>query len=184
MKTLIIFCITVLLTASVKAQGVIELNETKVEARSLFDQMEQNGNQFSLKIGEQFQGEFQKDPIAFAEKNLNMAQFASFVDPEFESFFVNFKTRKGILQGHYDRKGELLASSYRFKNIALPNAVSHQVFRDNMGWKLTKTILIGHKRGDREETSYYKVTLKNGKQKKNLKYPVLPVERDRVASTF
>lgn len=184
MKTLIIFCITMVLSASLKAQGVIELKETKVEAKSLLERMERNGNQFSATIREEFQGEFQKNPISFATKNLDMAQFTSMVGSDYESFVVYFKSRKGNLEGHYDRNGNLIESSYSFKDVAMPYALIQQVYLDNTGWKLTKTRFIGHKRGDNAENAYYKVTMKNGKQKKNIKYPVSTIDRNRVASRF
>lgn len=184
MKTLLIICLTVLLSASLNAQEVIQLKEAKVEAPSPFEQFKQNGNEFSFILKETSQGDFQKDPIAFVEKHLDMGNFASYLDSEYESYVVNIRSSKGFLVGNYNKNGELLYSSYKFKNIALPYALTQQVYLDNVGWKLQKTVFLGNTNGDREETSIYKVTMKNGNQKKTLKYAKSNLQRERVAGLY
>lgn len=181
MKTLVSFIVLALSVAVTNAQGVVELDEARVDY-TLFEEMSRRGNNFTVNIRENYPGEFLKDPVAFLEKNFDINEFVAFTqDHNYDSYHITLKNRKGVLKADYDRHGKLGKTSYKFKNVYLPYALTQQIYLDNKGWSLVKTVHIGKGNNGKIEKSFYRLTMKNGKEKKRLKIDTNPGTRTGIA---
>ena len=96
-------------------------------------------------------------------------------DPNFESIQVVFKQSTGkkqsrdIIKATYDKNGKITNASEKFNNIILPPTVRSSIYKDHNGWDLKKNSYQVSYRPGKEVKKVYKVQLKNGKLKKNLK---------------
>ena len=166
MKTLIISTVLVLFAGFSQAQ-IIELEEARVSFSpvSLIDE-----NSFSVSVLENYAGEFEKDPLVFMKNNFDIEEFISQLqDEDYESYLVSFRSRKGELRAEFDKVGNLLATNLRFENILLPRDICHQLYRDHKGWTMVKNVHIASGKKDVVNKNFYRITMKNGKEKKNLK---------------
>lgn len=185
MKTLIISLVLVLAAAVTQAQGVIELNETRVDYNPLFSEMTQRGNLYIMKVSENYKGGFEKDPMTFLNKNFDIKEFISFVkdnNQEYDSYEVNFTSNKGALKAKYDQFGNLEYITHRFRDITLPHALTQKIFLENEGWSVVKNMHVGSGKNGKIDKAQYIVTMENGKKKKNIKIDATPGQRFAVAS--
>ena len=96
-------------------------------------------------------------------------------DPNFETIQVVFKQSTGkkqpkdIIKATYDKNGKITNASEKFNNIVLPPAVRSSIYKDHIGWDMKKNSYQVSYRPGKEVKKVYKVQLKNGKLKKNLK---------------
>ena len=168
MKTLI-FSLVMLLAGTIQAQEFTELKEAKVGFAPLSSNVEREGNSFTFRINEGYKGEFEKDPLAFMEANFDIQNFISQVKhEEYDSYEVSFVSGKGILKADFNKDGDLVKSSSRFKNIVLPEKLRDQLYRDHKGWAMTKNIHITAGRDGIVNKDYYKIKLENGKDRKRI----------------
>lgn len=178
MKTLVIFLVLAMAAVMSNAQGLIELKEARVEFNPLDNQVSQVGNRFSYTVKEKYSGEFQKDPLAFVKQHFDVNQFIEEVsDKGYSSYEVSFKTNKGDLLAKYNSNGELLNTFQKFENVAMPNAVYHQIYRENLGWSMVKNQHIKKEKDGVINQNFYKVTMKKGNKKRNLKLEAASPER-------
>ncbi|MCM4159812.1 hypothetical protein FHG64_15795 [Antarcticibacterium flavum] len=178
MKTLAISLVLFLAAAVSQAQGIIELNETRVDYNPMFSEMTRHGNSYIMKVREDHSREFEKDPLTFLNNNFNIRQFISLIDESnYDSYIVTFRSNKGNLNAEYDMDGNLESISHRFKNVAMPYSLIQQVFRDNEGWSVVKNSHIAYGKNGKIDRSYYKVTLKNGRQVKKVKIDAPALDR-------
>lgn len=182
MKTLVIILILAFSASISHAQQVIELNEAKVGFNPLSG-IDGPVKQISVKISESVPGEFEKDPIAFVKSNFDISPYlAQTPNEQFYSYQVTFKTRKGHLMADFDDKGNLVKTSQKFENIVLPLDLSKQLYRDHKGWEMVKNKVVAHGKKDKIDKAVYRVTMQNGKQKRNLKYEVAPETSDAIVA--
>ena len=180
MKTLI-FYLVLLIVGTSQAQEFTELKEAKVGFSPMLSDVERNGNKFSFTIKESFVGEFEKDPLAFMESNFSLDGLISELKhEEYENYEVSFITQKGVLKADFDKEGNLVKSTSRFKNILLPTVVRHDLYRNYKGWAMTKNIHIYLSKKGTVEKNYYKINLENGKDRKRIIVQA-PVEETEVA---
>lgn len=170
MKTLVISLVLVLAAAITHAQGIIELNETRVDYNPLFSEISQQGDMYIMKVRENRSGEFETDPVAFLNRHFDARQFITLVgDRDYDSYQVSFRSNKGELRADFDKEGDIENVSHRFKNVTLPYPLIQKLFLDNQGWTIVKNIHVAYGKDGKIDKSFYKVTLQNGKQKKKLK---------------
>lgn len=159
------------LSASIcNAQEVIELKEAKVEYRPVSKQITNKGNTFLVHINEVYNREFTKDPIAFMKTHFNIKEvIAEMGVEEYDTYNVSFKSRKGVLVADFDANGEILWSALRFRNVAVPSELQHQIYRDFKGWAMVKSLHVASESEGRTIKDFYKVTLKKGNQRMKFK---------------
>ncbi len=96
-------------------------------------------------------------------------------DSNIESIQVVFKQSTGkkqprdIIKATYDKNGTITSAAEKFNNIILPTAVRSGIFKDHNGWEMKKNSYQVSYRPGKEVKKVYKVQLKKGKLKKNLK---------------
>ena len=182
MKTLVIILILAFSVSISNAQEVIQLKEAKVNFNPL-SKVDGPIKQISVKVAENVPGEFEKNPIAFVQKNFDITPYLTqTTEEQFDSYQVTFKTRKGHLLADFDQEGNLLKTSQKFENIVLPKELSSQLYKDHKGWAMVKNRVVAHGKQDKMDKAVYKVTIQNGKQKKNLKFEVTPQTRSAIVA--
>lgn len=170
MKTLVIFLVLAFATAAGNAQELIELQEARVNYNPLSSSATKVGNAFSYTVVETYRGEFEKDPLGFVKKHFDIQQIINeFADNNYSSYEISFKSRKGSLLAEYDQNGKLVSTSQKFKNIALPNIICHQLFREHKGWAMVDNAHIAKSRNGKIKQNYYRITMQNGNKKRNVK---------------
>jgi hypothetical protein len=173
MKTLFIFLALFIGTFIGTSQEVTELKEARIGFSPTASELTQDGNQFSFAVKELYRGEFQKDPIAFLNQNIDMEQFVELVrDQNYDRYEVNLKSTKGSLEAHFDRDGKLGATYERFEDILLPRNLMAQIYDDYKGWEMVKNVHITRGLNGQVQSEFYKIKLKNGKDSKRIKIPV------------
>ena len=183
MKTLFIFLAFFVGTATASAQEVIELKEAKVDFIPMASEFTQDGNKFTFALKESYHGEFEKDPLAFMNQNIDMERFLDLVkDKKYSQYQVKLKSSKGTLQADFDRNGKLRSTTERFEDIAVPRELMAQLLRDHQGWTMVKNIHVTKGEKGRVAKEFYKIKLENGKQSKKIKIDVDNDNLDEVAS--
>lgn len=173
MKTLFIFLAFFVGTAIANAQQVTELKEAKVGFSPMASEFTQNGNSFTFAVKELQKGDFEKDPVAFMNENIDMEKFLDLVkDKGYAHYQVKLKSTNGTLHASFNRNGVLGSTTERFENIALPRELMAQLLRDHQGWTMVKNVHITRGDNGRVAREFYKIKLENGKQSKNIKIAV------------
>ena len=90
-------------------------------------------------------------------------------DGRSESFKVIFKGNKGSIKATYDRKGNILTSLERFKNIKLPVNVRNSIYKEYPGWSTFGNSYTASYNEGMGVKKVYKVRIGKGNFKKNLK---------------
>ncbi|NNC69373.1 MAG: hypothetical protein HKN90_00965 [Flavobacteriaceae bacterium] len=94
---------------------------------------------------------------------------------EFDAYEVVFDAIKkegadGIIMATYDQNGKILSSIERYKNVSLPKTVRDVCLKQYPDYKIHKDFyLVSYDYNDESVKKIYKVQMKNGNSKKNLK---------------
>lgn len=183
MKTLFIYLVLVIWAGVSQAQEITELKEAKVGFAPLSSEVIRDGNQFSFIVKESYAGDFEANPLAFMEANFDIHNFITVLKGEkFDSFQVTFSSKKGHLLADFDKHGNLGTTSERFKNIFLPASLREQLYKDHKGWKMVKNVRVTRGENGMVDKEFYRITLRNGDQRKTLKIDGITAERSEVAS--
>lgn len=169
MKTSIIYLVLAFWAGFSNAQGITELEETRIVA-PLYSEIINDGNSFSLVVKESFKGEFESDPISFMDKHFDIEKFKAEVkDKDYDSYSVTFMSSKGNLLADYNKEGKRVKTSLKLKNVIVPADLREQLYRDHKGWAMVGNVHIAKERNGLINKEYYRIKLENGKQRKNLK---------------
>lgn len=182
MKTLIIYLTVALWAGVINAQEVIQLNETKVHYDPILDQAKTNNNSFTYTVKRSYSDDFEKDPLAFMKDNFDVPGFLHKVqDLKYDSYQVSFRSKKGVLMADFDKKGNLLKSSQTFEDVALPENLRKELAEEYKGWGVEKIVQKARGTGGENSISFYKIKLKKGNEKMNLKIDATTVSGVEVA---
>lgn len=97
---------------------------------------------------------------------------ADFYEDEYDTYEVSFYIPDGYILASYDGNGNILRTTERFKDVALPRKVIESVARTYPNWTFAKDIYLVnyHDAGDAGKiTKIYKIVLKNGDQRIKVK---------------
>lgn len=185
MKTLVIFLLLGFSTVLTNAQGIIELNEARVDYNPVFSQVSYNGNTFTAQIKESYLGQFEKDPMGFMKENFDVHQLiAQINNKKYDAYYVSFRSKKGELKVNYDKEGNIVNAFQRFRNVSLPQAVAQQLFKENKGWSMTKNVHVAYGRNGNVDKDFYRITMENGKDRKKVKLDAKAARDLGVAEAF
>lgn len=96
-------------------------------------------------------------------------------DREFEAYEVVFETVKengadGMIMATYDKEGKILNSIERYENVSLPKTIRDVCYKQYPNYRIHKDFYLVSYNYDKEKANkIYKVQMRNGKSKKNLK---------------
>lgn len=170
MKTLMISVMLGLTVWMLNAQQVTKLNEARLFYTPQTAKMSQQGNSYVLKIPNAKNGQFAKDPIGFMNDNFNIHEFIKEVAHENYDFYeVTFQSSHGNLIANFNRHGDLLRTSEKFVNVALPAEIRNEIYSKYKGWTLVGTKYTSRTKGEILASANYKVHLQNGREKQDLK---------------
>lgn len=94
---------------------------------------------------------------------------ADFYSEEYDFYTVSFYIPEGKIFAEYDNEGKIIRTIERYKDIALPSAVTKAVVKRFPKWKITKDIyLITYNEKDGAKKKY-KLKLKNGDERLKVK---------------
>lgn len=182
MKKHIIILVLTLMAATTQAQNLIELKETTLNYNPLTYEIVEHGNNFAVKIRENSIGEFEKNPMAFMQKNFNIHQFLNEIGNRgYDSYHVVFKSRKGALNAEYDNEGSLLSANFKFTNVLIPYELQRKLYQDYKGWEMIKNHHIAVEKEGIEKIDFYRVKMKNGNKTKNLRFDVADLNPGKIA---
>ena len=169
MKTLFFSILLLAVTTMSQAQEIV-LEEAKVGFAPLNAKITQDGDAFSYKIHEDYDGEFAKDPIAFMIANFDIANFIIQNEKEdYDSYQITFKSAKGSLKADYDKEGNLVGTFQKFKNVVMPLNVRRMVYANYKGWTVKENKYIASGNSDLVEKELYKLKLERGNEKQRVK---------------
>ncbi|RSK42130.1 nicotinate-nucleotide adenylyltransferase [Mangrovimonas spongiae] len=82
---------------------------------------------------------------------------------EYDTYIISFYIPQGSIVAEYDEDGHITKTIERFKNIALPKAISKAVYARFPNWAVTGDIYkVSYRRGDENSKQVYKMKLENG----------------------
>lgn len=182
MKKFIIFTFMLGFVFTTYSQDIIQLEETRLNfdpsAEVIFEDY-QNG---VVRVRENYSAQFQSDAIGFTLKNFDIHRFINESNIQKGDVLVTVRSSKGYLTATYDRDGNLLATSQKFKNIALPAMVRNEVYGQYQGWTMVKNKYAASGKEDNIDKEKYIVFLENGKDREKLKITPSKFSRSGVAS--
>lgn len=179
MKTFIITWILVFGMSTLQAQKVIKLDAATVTYNAPKVVTISNLQNFEFEVKEDYENHFMKNPIRFLQENFDIKSF-NFED-DIENIQVSFLSRKGYLNATFNKKGELMKTSQRFRDIALPHKVLRDIYKDNIGWTMASNLYKASGKGSRIDRELYKIKFTQGKQRKYVKYVPQQMNGGRVA---
>ncbi|AVR46315.1 hypothetical protein C7S20_14160 [Christiangramia fulva] len=164
------------------SQKVIQLQEAKVtyepSAKVLYEKYD-NGN-VVLKLQEAYVQQFRNDPVKFLINNFDMQAYLNEYNSMNNNLDVTIKSKSGYLKANYNKYGELVQTSQKFKNVLLPREIWNDVFASHRGWTMTKNVYTARGKGSAIDAQSYIITMKNGKMQKKLK--INPVKKTSIVA--
>ena len=82
-------------------------------------------------------------------------------DNEEKDYYVYFKIPQGKILAIYDKNGEIIRTSEKFKDISLPLAVSNAIVEEYPGWRISSDIYRVTYVRDGELNKTYKLFIEN-----------------------
>lgn len=107
---------------------------------------------------------------------------SAFNTEDFDEIEVRFNNSKGYLKATFDKNGNLVNTFQKFKNIALPRNIQEQLYKENMGWSMTKNKYVASGKSDLIQKEKYRIRLSNGDQKKSITIIPALIAEGRVTS--
>lgn len=149
---------------------IIQLEETDVRFSPKIQKMSSLKDGMVLKINEEYAGEFSKNPLLFMQENFNIQNFIDELNNESYNYYVvDFRSSKGKLEAWFDGQGNLIETTQRFKNVALPRSIAHSLVKDYEGWTMTRNIYKAFGDGEGIASEKYIIRLKNGNKNQTLR---------------
>ncbi len=170
MKKLIIF-LWILGFGSVSYSQVIQLQEAKVFYKPTAEVMyeEYNNGNLLVVLKERYAQQFQNNAVKFLIDNFDVQNFMNQNSNMNNDFYVLIRSQRGFLKANYNKNGELLQTSQRFRDILLPREIWQSVYGSHQGWTMTKNIYSAKGKGSSIDSEKYLVTMKKGKKQEKLK---------------
>ncbi|MDT0646283.1 hypothetical protein RM545_06240 [Zunongwangia sp. F260] len=170
MKASIFSLVLLMWVVPANSQETVELSETTVSYAPYSSNLTNSGNVYSFSINEIYSGEFESNPLTFMKKNFDINRFIlELKDKNLDACQVSFVSGKGMLKVDFNKEGKMVKMYQRFRNIKLPNDLSHEIYRDYKGWNIVKNIHVARGRDGRIDKEFYRLKLENGNKTKNVR---------------
>ncbi|MDT0686040.1 hypothetical protein [Autumnicola psychrophila] len=178
MKTLIFSLVLLMCLVPASSQETVGLSENTVSYAPYSSNLTNSGDVYSFSINEIYNGEFELNPLTFMKKNFDVNHFIlELKDKDLDACQVSFVSRKGMLKVDFDKEGKMVKMYQRFRNIKLPNDLSHEIYRDYKGWNIVKSLHIARGRDGRIDKEFYRLKLENGNKTK-----IVRIDRTKATS--
>ncbi len=95
---------------------------------------------------------------------------SEFYDDEYDEYYISFYLPEGYVLATYDKDGKLLRTAERYKNVALPSAVSQSLVNKYPNWSIPKDVyLVTYEDDKGTATKVWKVLLRQGDKRLRVK---------------
>lgn len=85
-------------------------------------------------------------------------------------YFVSFYIPEGQILASYDKEGKLISTVEKYKDIELPKKISMAIGKRYPNWSINKDVyFVNYHQTDTEVKKYYKLTLRNGDKRLQVK---------------
>lgn len=182
MKTLVVILILMSFSFVSKAQGIIELEETKI-GFAPFNLIEtDNPDEYRYEVNHGFAKDFTKSPIGFMESYFDITSFIEQVeDKDYDTYIVRFSTDKGYLEANFSKDGELNRTRQIFKDTPLPLEVRNELWRQTEGWSMVKNTYKALGKGNKLDKELYRIKVVKDDKSKIVKIDPKKIGEERVA---
>ena len=173
MKNLFVWLVLGLWAGFSNAQEITELKEARIGFAPFEWETTNNQNTFRFSPVESHVGEFENDPIAYLDEYCDMELLASVLeDKKYSIYTLNVVSTKGNLDADFNKKGELIKTNFKLKNVLLPAELREQICKEYEGWTMVENIHVARIRNGRDVKEFYHIKLEKGNQSKILKIDV------------
>ena len=95
---------------------------------------------------------------------------SEFYEDEYDQYFISFYIPEGKILAAYDKDGKILRTAEKFKNVALPQAVTKAIAQKYPNWSIAKdAYLVSYYEGNYVAKKRYKILLENGNKRLRVK---------------
>lgn len=148
----------------------ILLKEAKVDYTPESMKLDPNSHSYVVVLPEKVAGEFQKDPLNFMKKNFDVSKFiADNKNMKYDTFLVNFKSRKGYLAATFKSSGDLITSRQMFTDVRLPENARLEIQEKYHNASIVGNKYVASTKGWDIDKAYYKVKIKDGDKTRRLR---------------
>ena len=169
MKKLIFFTFMLGLVVNTYSQEIIQLEETRLNFNPSAEVVFEDYKNGVVRVKESHAAQFQSDAIGFTLQNFDIKRFIEESNLQKGDIIVTVRNSKGSLTATYDHQGNLLATSQKFKNIALPGLIRNEVYGKYQGWTMVKNKYSASGKEDKIDKEKYIVVLENGEDREKLR---------------
>lgn len=94
---------------------------------------------------------------------------SEYYDDEYDEYYISFYLPEGYLLATYDKDGKLLRTAEKYKNVALPGAVSQAVAKRFPQWTIPSDVYLVTYQEEKGATKVWKLLLKNEDKRLRIK---------------
>lgn len=94
---------------------------------------------------------------------------SDFYEDEYDTYFISFFIPQGEILATYDQDGKLLRTAEKYKNVALPKAVTKAVMDRFPQWIIAEDAYLVNYYEESGAKKVYKLTLQNGDKRLKVK---------------
>jgi len=106
----------------------------------------------------------QREVAAFDLKN------SEYYEDQYDDYFISFYIPAGKILASYDKEGNVLRTVEKYKNIALPPAVSESIVKNYTGWTIAENAYLVNYHDKKGVTKKeYKILLEKEGQRMRIK---------------
>ncbi len=160
MKKLLIILFIFGLTSELFAQDPVEqLSEVIIVARNYKYLNKTDNSEASI-------------PVKMLQRRVASydVKVSDYYDDEYDYYTVSFFIPDGKIVAVYDKDGGIIRTIEKFKNVALPKAVTNAIAKRFPRWNMAKDVYLLKFSGQKESAKKrYKVTLENGNKRMKVK---------------
>ncbi len=182
MKTLVVILILMSFSLVGQAQGVTELEETKIGFSAINLTETDNLDEYRYEVNVGFAKKFLKNPIGFMESYFDIDSFIDQVEgKDYDTYLVRFATDKGFLEARYSKEGELNRTRQIFEDFPLPLAVRNELWRQTKGWSMVKNTYTAKGKRNLVDKELYRIKVVKDNKSKIIKIDPKNIGEERVA---
>ncbi|MDO6428988.1 nicotinate-nucleotide adenylyltransferase [Flavitalea sp. BT771] len=94
---------------------------------------------------------------------------SEYYEDDYDEYYISFYIPDGSILAAYDKDGKLLRTIEKFKNIAIPKAISQAVTTRFPQWGITKDVYLVNYSEGKDTKKVYKLLLENGDKRLRVK---------------
>ena len=160
----------------------IVLKEAKIDYDPASMKLDPYTNSLTIHIPETRVGEFREDPLFFIKNKFDMYSLADANKREpYNDYEVWFNTKDGYLLANFDKRGKLISSSQRFKDVLLPQETRDKIISEHGVVQIVGSKYSASSKGYDLNKEVYTVKIKDANNKTHRLRMKVPEKRSTLA---